>query len=104
MGKHAYRLAKEEIGLITRSRSVKYKGVTLSLINLPFQIDADNLISNNLLRLDVLTRIAISPMSKVIASTPVSIDIRYSFWWEYSSLLANRASKSSKDPLNVSGS
>ena len=38
MGKHAYRLAKEEIELITRSRSVKYKGVTLLLINLPFQI------------------------------------------------------------------
>lgn len=32
MGKHAYRLAKEEIGLRTRSSSVKYKGVTISYL------------------------------------------------------------------------
>lgn len=32
MGKHAYRLAREEIGLRTRSSSVKYKGVTISYL------------------------------------------------------------------------
>ncbi|MGD6740031.1 hypothetical protein ACN08N_26995 (plasmid) [Photobacterium leiognathi subsp. mandapamensis] len=32
MGKHAYRLVKEEIGLKTQRHSVKYKGVTITFL------------------------------------------------------------------------
>ena len=33
MGKHAYRLAKEEIGLKTQRHSVKYKGVIITFLD-----------------------------------------------------------------------